>query len=81
MKWFNRTAQGFYEADLVKGVLQKKFSYVLESFGPPSDNNSTGAGSLVLDRRGARDEHRDDQTPKVREAFSVTLLGVLGLSA
>ena len=60
-------------------MLQKKFSYVLEFFGPQSDNNSTEAGSLVLDRRGARDEHRDDQTPKVREAFSVTLLGVLRL--
>jgi hypothetical protein len=27
-------------------------------------------GSLVLDRHGVRDEHRDDQAPKVSEAFS-----------
>jgi hypothetical protein len=26
-------------------------------------------GSLVLGRHGARDEHRDDQVPKVSEAF------------
>jgi hypothetical protein len=31
-------------------------------------------GSLVLDRHGARDEHRDDQVPKVSEAFGVALL-------
>ena len=33
MKWRNRIAQGFYEADLVKSVAAKKFSYVFEFFG------------------------------------------------
>ena len=69
-------AQGFYEADLVKSVAAKKFSYVFEFFGPPADNNSTVAGSLVLDRRGARDEHRDDQTPKVSEALGQCYWGL-----
>jgi hypothetical protein len=32
-------------------------------------------GSLVLDRHGARHEHRDAQVPKVSEAFSAALLG------
>jgi hypothetical protein len=31
-------------------------------------------GSLVLDRHGARDEHRVDQVPKVSEASSAALL-------
>ena len=31
-------------------------------------------GSLVLDRHGARHEHREDQAPKVSEAFSAVLL-------
>ena len=31
-------------------------------------------GSLVLDGHGARHEHRDDQVPKVSEAFGAALL-------
>jgi hypothetical protein len=34
-------------------------------------------GSLVLDLHGARDEHRDDQVPKVSEAFAQALRGAL----
>ena len=33
------------------------------------------SGSLALDPHGARQEHRDDQVPKVSEAFSAALLG------
>jgi hypothetical protein len=29
---------------------------------------------LVLDRHGASEEHRDDQAPKVSEAFGTALL-------
>jgi hypothetical protein len=38
-------------------------------------------GSLVLGRHGARDEHCDDQVPKVSEAFSAALLEFFSLRA
>jgi hypothetical protein len=76
-KWPNRTAQGFYEADFVKATLQKVFLKSFASFGPRSSDKRPMTGSLVLDRHGARDEHRDDQAPKVSEAIWRSATGTL----
>ena len=62
-QWLNKTAQGFYEADFVKATLQKVFLKSFASFGPRSSDKRPMTGSLVLDRHGARDEHRDGQAP------------------
>jgi hypothetical protein len=76
MKCFNRIAQGFYEAELVKAALQKGIFLSFASFGPRSGNKRAMTGSLVPDRHGGRDEHRDDQAPKVSEASSVSATGL-----
>jgi hypothetical protein len=74
MKWRNRLAQGFYEAELVKAALQKSIFLKYCFVWTRSDDKRPMTGSLVLDRHGARDEHRDDQVPKVSEAFGAALL-------
>jgi hypothetical protein len=74
MKWPNRIAQGFYEADFVKAALQKSIFLKYCFVWTRSDDKEPMTGSLVLDRHGARDEHRDDQVPKVSEASSAALL-------
>jgi hypothetical protein len=53
---------------------QKVFLKSFASFGQRSGDNRPVTGSLVLDGHGARDEHRDDQVPKVSEAFGAALL-------
>ena len=69
------SAWGFYEAELVKAVLQKSIFLEYCLVWTAMRRQGTYAGSLVLDRHGARQEHRDDQVPKVSEAFSAALLG------
>jgi hypothetical protein len=51
-------AQGFYEAELVKAALQKSIFLKYCFVWTRSDDKRTMTGSLVLDRHGARDEHR-----------------------
>ena len=69
------SAWGFYEAELVKEVLRKSIFLRYCLAWAAMRREETYAGSLVLDRRGARRERRDDQVPKVSEAFSPALLG------
>jgi hypothetical protein len=74
-KGLQDSAWGFYEAELVKAVLQKSIFLEYCLVWTAMRRQGTYAGSLVLDRHGARQEHRDDQVPKVSEAFSAALLG------
>jgi len=74
MKWRNRIAQGFYEAELVKAALLKSIFLKYCLVWTATRQQGPMTGSLVLDRHGARDEHRDDQAPKVSEAFGAALL-------
>ena len=65
-KGLQNLAWGFYEAELVKAVLQKSIFLEYCLVWTAIRRQGTYAGSLVLDRHGARQEHRDDQVPKVR---------------
>jgi hypothetical protein len=76
LKGFKDSAWGFYEAELVKAALQKSIFLKFCPFGPRSGDKTPTTGSLVFDRHGARHEHRDDQAPKVSEAFSASATGL-----
>ena len=52
MKWRNRTAQGFYEAELVKRSLRKRCFLLVAVFGSGYGKRGPVTDSLVLDRYG-----------------------------
>ena len=70
------SAWGFYEAELVKAALQKRIFLKVLPVCPRSGDKTPTTGSLVFDRHDARHEHRDDQIPKVSEAFSASATGL-----
>jgi hypothetical protein len=45
-KWLNRIAQGFYEAELVKSAVKKKFFGFESSCAPESSDTSPVTGSM-----------------------------------
>jgi hypothetical protein len=75
-KGLKDSAWGFYEAELVKAALQKRIFLKVLPVCPRSGDKTPTTGSLVFDRHDARHEHRDDQIPKVSEAFSASATGL-----
>ena len=77
MKWRNRIAQGFYEAELVNSALQKSISWVKGFLDQVLGKKVSVTGSLVFGRCGVGVRRRNEQTPEAVSAFEARFCGLL----